>query len=200
VTLDAGPTPTAAERSSLLRLARAAIGERLFADGRLERVVAELAVTPALERRAAHFVTLRSRADGRRESLRGCIGVLQPTSPLHASIVETATKAAFEDPRFPPLGRHELEGVTIELSILGPLVPLRDPVEIEIGTHGVQLVRGSAHAVFLPQVAREQGWDVERLLAQLSRKAGLEEQAWRSAELFAFRTVHFGERDQVPGG
>ena len=200
MTLEGVPALTAAERLALLHLARAAIAERLLADGRFACAVGELATTPALERPAAHFVTLKSRGEGRREVLRGCIGVLQPTSPLRAAIGDTATKAAFEDPRFPPLAPHELEAVTIELSVLGPLSPVRHPIEIEIGAHGVQLVSGSAHAVFLPQVAREQGWDVERLLAQLSRKAGLEEHAWRSAELFVFRTVHFGEGDQVLGG
>ena len=200
MTLETGPELSADERAALLRLARAAIGERLFTDGRLARALAELTVTPALDRPAAHFVSLKTRGDGPRASLRGCIGVLQPRAPLHAALPETAAKAAFEDPRFPPLARHELETVTIELSVLGPLVPLGDPSEIEIGIHGVQLVCGSAHAVFLPQVAREQGWDRERLLTQLSLKAGLGELAWRSAELSAFRSVVFGEADQVPGG
>lgn len=202
MTIEAGPALADVERIALLRLARAAIGERLLADGRLARALAELAVTPALDRPAAHFVTLETRSEGAnaRMSLRGCIGVLHPRSPLYSAVVDTAAKAAFEDPRFAPLSRHELGAVTIEISVLGPLAPVRDPLEIQIGTHGVQLVRGSAHAVFLPHVAREQGWDRERLLAQLALKAGLEERAWRSAELFAFRTVQFGERDQAPGG
>ena len=200
MTLEVRPALSDAERTSLLRLARAAIGERLFADGRLARARSELAVTPALDRCAAHFVSLKARGDDGRASLRGCIGVLQPTSPLWSAVAETAPKAAFEDPRFPPLARDELGGVTIELSVLGPRVLVQDPRTIVIGSDGVQLVRGGAHAVFLPQVAPEQGWDRERLLRQLSLKAGLDEGAWRSAELYVFRAELFGEGPHAPGG
>ena len=37
-------------------------------------------------------------------------------------------------------------------------------------------------ALFLPQVATEQGWDRDTLLSQLCRKAGLPVDAWRRAD------------------
>jgi len=193
---------SAVERRALLDLARAAIGERLHRDGRLAATVAGLRITPALARPAALFVTLKQAdpAAGGRSVLRGCIGVLEATRPLYSEVVETAPKAAFEDPRFPPLAPAELDAVTMGLSVLTPPRRLHGPGEIVVGRDGVQLVRGSARSVFLPQVALEQGWDRERLLAHLSRKAGLADQDWRSAELFAFRTESFGETDQLPGG
>jgi len=201
VTTLAGAKLSEAERGSLLRLARVAIGERLFSDGRLDAALRALRPTRPLTRPAALFVTLRERigADAA-QRLRGCIGVLEPILPLYQEVVHTAPKAAFEDPRFPPLTADELDAVTIELSILGPLTRVASPEQITIGRHGVQLVRGTFRSVFLPQVAIEQGWDRERLLAQLSMKAGLDPLAWRSADLSVFCSESFGDDDQLPGG
>jgi AMMECR1 domain-containing protein len=55
-------------------------------------------------------------------------------------------------------------------------------------------------AVFLPSVAVEQGWGRERLLRQLAIKAGLDPDAWRSARLFRFQALSFGEPPQPAGG
>ena len=41
-----------------------------------------------------------------------------------------------------------------------------------------------AFAVFLPQVAPEQGWDLETTLTHLSLKAGLSADAWREGAKF----------------
>jgi AMMECR1 domain-containing protein len=50
-------------------------------------------------------------------------------------------------------------------------------------------------AVFLPQVAPEQGWDVETMLSHLSLKAGLPKDAWREGARFeVFEAIVFGER------
>ena len=64
-----------------------------------------------------------------------------------------------------------------------------------VGRDGVVLRQGGRSAVFLPQVATEQGWDRDTLLAQLSRKAGLPADAWRrpDAELLTFQAQVFGE-------
>jgi AMMECR1 domain-containing protein len=49
-------------------------------------------------------------------------------------------------------------------------------------------------AVFLPQVAGEQGWDRDALLENLCLKAGLARDAWKSgAEFWTFRSIHFRE-------
>jgi len=201
VTTRARENLSVAERGSLLRLARLAIGERLFSDGRLDAALREIQLSPSLERRAALFVTLRTRsATGAAPILRGCIGVLEATLPLYEAVVHTAPRAAFEDPRFPPLAADELGPVLLELSVLGPLTRVASADEITVGLHGVQLVSGGFRAVFLPHVAIEQGWNRDRLLAQLSMKAGLDAQAWRSAELSVFCTESFGDDDQAPGG
>ena len=108
------------------------------------------------EKRGA-FVTLN--IDGR---LRGCIGEILPLRPLVKAVAGRALDAAFHDPRFYPLHEEELGRVTIEISALTPPHPVNSWRDIEIGRHGILLRKGDAGAVFLPQVAPEQGWDWRR--------------------------------------
>ena len=58
---------------------------------------------------------------------------------------------------------------------------------------GVLLVSGGHRAVFLPQVATEQGWSRLELLENLSQKAGLMKGAWKRSSLSTFQATVFGE-------
>jgi len=57
------------------------------------------------------------------------------------------------------------------------------------------LTQGSHKAVFLPQVAPEQGWDLAETLRHLSLKAGLSGDAWRDpgTEFLVFTAEVFQE-------
>jgi len=197
-------TLSAAEKRALLGLARAAIGERLFEDGRLELALDGTDRSGGLERRNGLFVTLKQPAPpdalSREPVLRGCIGTMDSTKPLYREVVETAPKAAFTDPRFTPLSTGEFVQVVISLSVLTPMKRIPDWREITIGRDGVQLVHGPHRSVFLPQVAEEQRWDRRRLLTQLSLKAGLKPDGWRAGELCTFQAESFGESDQFATG
>ncbi|MBK7703231.1 MAG: AmmeMemoRadiSam system protein A [bacterium] len=174
---------TAQERAFLLRLARATLNGAVGGEPPPRpRAFAEAAGAtlspPLLERRGA-FVTLQ-----RHGRLRGCIGDIVGTAPLCEAVIANTLAAAFRDPRFLPLTEDELPGLTLEISALTPLRPVADWSGIEVPRHGVVLTRGNARAVFLPQVAAEQGWDRETLLGQLSLKAGLPPDAWRRGAWF----------------
>ena len=136
------------------------------------------------------FVTLR-----RGGELRGCIGTLAPTGDLTRVIAEYALRAAFEDPRFPPLLAEELAECTIEISVLTAPQPLERPEDLVIGRDGLILELGGRRGLLLPQVATEWGFDQERFLAEVSRKAGLCPEAWRdpAARVFTFRAEAFSE-------
>jgi AmmeMemoRadiSam system protein A len=186
---------TAEERTRLLRLARASIRRALGEDDEVEGLIATAPPTPAMKQHAGAFVTLRTVAETAdpAEKLRGCIGCMEPDRRLDRRIVDLAAKAALHDPRFPPLTSAELARTRIEISVLGRSEPLGDPAGLLPGRDGVELKKGAAHAVFLPHVATEHGWDRDTLLRQLSRKAGLAEDAWRDAELSVFRSLSFAE-------
>jgi hypothetical protein len=134
------------------------------------------------------FVTLKR--DGH---LRGCIGNLVGHGPLYRTVWDMALAAAFQDPRFNPLTVAEMDGLGIEISIMGPLTPCPDPQLVEIGRHGLIMRRGGNQGLLLPQVPVEWGWDREQFLAQTCRKAGLPANAWREpdTEIFWFEAVVF---------
>ena len=127
------------------------------------------------------FVTLRS-GKGESAPLRGCIGRMTADESLIEVVREMARAAAFEDPRFPPLKADEYPGISVEITVLTPMRPIKSVEEIEIGRHGVYLTKGWQQAVFLPQVATEQRWNREELLANLCRKAGLPPNAWKESD------------------
>ncbi len=137
------------------------------------------------------FVTLNKQG-----LLRGCIGVLEPLYPLYEGIQRMAISAAVEDPRFPPVTRDELDDITIEISVLSPL--RRGTIEeVEVGKHGVYLIKGFRRGVLLPQVPLEYGWDKETFLKHVCLKAGLSEDCYLDpdVELYLFTAEVFSEEE-----
>lgn len=176
-------------RTILLRLVRQAIQASLSnaSDPSLEKPGSELLVE------SGAFVTLHSKAD---HSLRGCIGNLTSSEVLPDLIVKLAKDAAFEDPRFPPVTIDELDNLCIEISLLTPMHNIEKPEQIRLGIDGVLLTYGYHRAVFLPQVATEQQWNLEQMLAHLCSKAGLWPTAWkeRGCNLQVFQAEVFSEK------
>jgi AmmeMemoRadiSam system protein A len=136
------------------------------------KVFQPLQEDPALGLSGGAFVTLRGGLSGS-GNLRGCIGRIESDQRLLKSLPEIAADSAFRDPRFPPVQISELAEITIELTILSPPVSTPSKDRIIIGTHGIILHADGRKAVFLPQVAVEQGWDVDQTLIHLCKKAGL---------------------------
>lgn len=185
----AAGTLDAAAREWLLRLARASV-ERAVR-GERGRVAMEGAPEAAMRRMGA-FVTLTRRSDG---ALRGCIGEMLPRRPLAEAVAARAADAALSDPRFLPVREGELAGLRVEVSALSPPEPVESWRDIVLGRDGVTLEKDGCFAVFLPQVAPEQAWDLETMLAELSQKAGLPPDAWREGARFeTFRAEVFHER------
>ncbi len=173
-------------RARLVSLARAAVaatvkGQPLPKVEKAEGVLTEL---------RGCFVTLTNR--GR---LRGCIGTFHPDLPLAEMIVQMGTAAA-QDGRFVfnPVTPAELEKLTVEVSVLSPLQETTEPEKLQIGHHGIFVVRGRRSGCFLPEVAMDQGWDAAEFLSQCcAGKAGLEADAWRlpGTKVFLFTSEKF---------
>lgn len=126
--------------------------------------------------------------------LRGCLGSLDPAESLAAVIVRLAADVALEDYRFDPIHLHELEQVTLHLSILTAPIPVTDPATIVVGRDGLIVELGSRRGLLLPQVAAEHGWDREMFLRQTCVKAGVPPDAWRNgAALSRFEAEVFGD-------
>ena len=125
--------------------------------------------------------------------LRGCVGYVFPVDSLYRTIADTARSAAFADSRFDPIAAEELPNLTISLSILSPLQPIR-PEQVEVGRHGLLISHHGQRGLLLPQVAVEHGWNRETFLEETCRKAGLPRDAWQQgATVEAFTAEVFGD-------
>lgn len=149
-------------------------------------------ITPGMKSIRGGFVTLKENGE-----LRGCIGEIVPRREVWKVVTEQALNAAFEDPRFEPLRPAELDNVEIEISLLTPPEPISSWKKIIIGKHGVVLRKNGYSAVFLPQVAPEQGWGIEETLSNLSLKAGLPADAWKTgADFLVFEAQVINEKKE----
>jgi uncharacterized protein len=175
-------------------------------DKKLLLEVARRALSAAVEGRELHgqlseisrqqnlggvFVTLH-----RRGRLRGCVGQITAQESLVEIVAYCAKAAALEDPRFDPVGPHELAEIEIELSVLSRLETIA-PEQVQAGKHGLMVSRGRQRGVLLPQVATQFRWGGQRLLEETCVKAGLERDAWKNPEIRieAFTAEIFSESD-----
>jgi AmmeMemoRadiSam system protein A len=135
------------------------------------------------------FVTIKQHGQ-----LRGCIGNFVSDRPLYRLVQEMAVSAAIRDPRFYPMKPQDLKDFDLEISVLSPLELISSVDQIQVGTHGIYLVKNSFRGVLLPQVATEYGWDRDTFLRHTCLKAGLSEHAWqKDCQIYIFSALVFGE-------
>ena len=142
---------------------------------------------------AGCFVSLHTLREHR---LRGCIGQFGGAEPLCDCVVEMA-RSVLRDPRFASnrVTLDELPQLEIELTILSPLEPAGSVMDFDLLDDGIYLHCQGETGCFLPQVARETGWDKVTLLNRLcAEKMGLSPDAWRdpAARLMRFKTFIVG--------
>jgi AmmeMemoRadiSam system radical SAM enzyme/AmmeMemoRadiSam system protein B/AmmeMemoRadiSam system protein A len=168
----------AAARTLVRTLVLASPGATIDAplDGLVDRLV------------AGAFVSLK-----RGKHLRSCCGMLGKPVPLHAALHQAASRTVADDNRFPPVSPGEINYLEMEIWLLhGPEQVQATGVEraaaVTIGKHGIQVIRGSQHGLFLPSVALDHQWDSRRFLEQVCVKAGMHPTAWHddATALFTF--------------
>ena len=147
-------------------------------------------LTPNLKEKYGVFVTLKKYGE-----LRGCIGHLLPQSPLFQGVVENTIHSSVHDRRFEPVDPKEVSDITIEISVLSKPKRIAGADNFEVGKEGIIIRKGPFSAVFLPQVAVEQGWDRAETLCRLCQKAGLSRDAWKDdgMEFYVFTADVFHE-------
>ena len=146
-----------------------------------------LALHSSLTKKCGAFVSLHKHGH-----LRGCIGHFGEDIPLHKVVAEMARAAAFEDPRFTPVTRKELDDIDIEISVLTPMRRIQSLDEFQLHRHGIYIKKGYRSGTFLPQVADEVNWTKEEFVGHCSQdKAGLGWDGWRDAELYVYEAIVF---------
>ena len=162
-------------RRALLDAAAGTIGTALTGGA---RALPEPGDDPALAQAAATFVSLE-----RGEALLGCIGTLDATEPLLTGVARNAWNAAFADPRVPSVRADDFAVMSITISILSPLSPVRARSWRDVhrvlrpGADGVLVEAGPHRATLLPSVW-EKLPDPAEFLDVLWHKAGLRPRDW----------------------
>ena len=171
------------EKRMLKEIALTSIRDSL--DGK--RIAEQTSLSATLNRKCGAFVSLHKQ--GR---LRGCIGHFGEDVPLHEIVAEMSRFAAFEDPRFMPVTRDELDDIDIEISVLTPMRRIESLDEFELHRHGIYIRKGFRSGTFLPQVADEVNWTKEEFVSHCARdKAGIGWDGWKSAELYVYEAIVF---------
>ncbi len=153
---------------------------------------------PRLDGPGASFVTLTIGGE-----LRGCIGSLEARRPVGVDVEENALAAAFDDPRFDPLGAAEFDLVRVEISLLEPARRMDFDGEADAlrrlvpGRDGLILSFGQRRATFLPQV-----WetlpDPGDFMRHLKLKAGLPADFWDDRIALSRYTVRKWKEEAWP--
>ncbi len=184
-----GPAFTDEDKKKLLAIARKTIEEFI---GKGTRPDPECkSASDLLKMQLGAFVTLHKKGN-----LRGCIGQFKPTIPLCELVSDLAISSSTQDYRFSPVTASELKDIDIEISVLTPLKKISDVKEIELGKHGIYIVKGSRSGTFLPQVATGTGWNLEEFLGHCAEdKAGIGWDGWKDADIYTYEAIIFQEKD-----
>jgi AmmeMemoRadiSam system protein B/AmmeMemoRadiSam system protein A len=140
------------------------------------------------------FVTLTINND-----LRGCIGYIEPIKPLYQAVIENAKNAALSDPRFPRVTAGELPRIKVEVSVLTKpaVLDYKNPQDLldklVPDVDGVILQKGMHQSTYLPQVWEHFSGDKIAFLQNLSRKAGMDADGWKTSNVKRYRAEHFSE-------
>ncbi len=166
-------------RRAILQTARTAV-ENEVAD-RVPETAKTAADLPELDV-SGLFVTLHVSG-----ALRGCIGFLELQGSFEKTLREVAMRAATADIRFPPLDPDELKDMTVDVTLLGPLMPLEEPTDFTIGPHGLVLEYAGRRGLLLPQVAVDHNWNKAQFLEGLCRKTMVPTDAWEKPGAVVYR-------------
>jgi len=175
------------DKNFLLKLARQTVEQYIRKGTTPEVDTAKLST--ALKTPCGAFVTLN-----KNHILRGCIGQFEPSMPLWTVVELMAVASATQDYRFSRVEPKELNQIKIEISVLSPLKRIKSADEFIPGKQGIYMKKGDSHGTFLPQVAESTGWTKEELLGHCAEeKAGIGWDGWKTAELYTFEALVFGE-------
>ena len=175
------------DKKNLLKIAREAITENIR-NGKTPKVD-QAQISAALKTPCGAFVTLT-----KNRSLRGCIGRFEPSDPLWKVVQSMAIAAATQDYRFDKVQDKEISQLHIEISVLSPLKRIHSIDEFELGKEGIYMKQGNSTGTFLPQVANSTGWSKEEFLGHCAEdKAGIGWNGWKTAELYTYEALIFGE-------
>ena len=184
------PYLTKYEKSQLLHIARTTI-EDSFESNKQEQ---SFIISQGMMQSVGAFVSLYVMGH-HGKNLQGCMGTVESSDKLYETVKSMAKKAAFDDYRFSSIQERDIDYLVVGISVLQKPYMISNYRDIVIGRDGVILSVEDKLALFLPRIAKDFGWNHEELLSQLSKKAGLRDNAWKrkDAQIFVFQSMDFEE-------
>jgi hypothetical protein len=186
--------------AELVKAARNCI-ELFLIDPHFEKKLVSDSISHFAERHGV-FVTLKNYQTN---ELRGCVGFPRAVAPINEGIVDAAIAAAFEDSRFVPVSKRELDDLIVEISVLTPPEPIKGGRKsrlsaITVGKDGIIVEYGLYSGLLLPIVAVEEEWNSQQFLENACIKAGLNTNYWLqpNVNVYRFQTQVF--REDTPLG
>ena len=163
--------------NELVKLARETV-RRLLNDENLPVNGDEVIASDLWREKKACFVSIK-RKNG---ELRGCIGTLSPLhETLDQEIIANAVSSSTRDPRFPPMTKNELDGVTFSVDVLSEPESAKIS-ELNPKIYGVIVSKNYRRGVLLPDL---EGVDtVEDQIDIARRKGGIGEHEKYKLERF----------------
>lgn len=175
------------EKQTLLKIARNTIVKYVSKQKVPEPGTEDLTLN--LKKPNGVFVTIYKKG-----KLRGCVGQFRSTQPLYKLIQDMAISSSTRDHRFSPVTEEELDQLDIEISVLSQMKKIEYIDEIDLGKHGIYIVKGSYSGTFLPKVAVDNGWNKEEFLGHCARdKARIGWDGWKDAVIYIYEAYVFSE-------
>lgn len=143
--------------------------ERIYLDGKIDQI-------PFPEEfKGKSYPLFVTWTTGKEKKLRGCVGTFLPDI-LEKNLVKYTFISAFKDSRFPPIAKNEIKNLNCGMSLLVQFEKIENPLDWVIGTHGIDIKFNDSNghnysATYLPEVAKDEGWDQETTLKYLIKKA-----------------------------
>lgn len=151
----------------------------------LERRHPQLKSAEGFDNKAACFVTIYNQNDN---SLRGCIGTLEPNQlNLKEEIHSNTISAAFHDPRFLPLRKDEMKDIYISVDVLDTPESISSVEKLDPQIYGVIVSSKGRKGVLLPALPGIE--TVRDQLAIAMKKAGID--SGESIELYRFKVKRY---------
>jgi AmmeMemoRadiSam system protein B/AmmeMemoRadiSam system protein A len=149
--------------SPLARLAKETV-ETYVKEG---KIIRPKELTPEMKESAGVFVSIHKLG-----GLRGCIGTFEPQrGNVAEETITNAINSATGDPRFPPVGPHELKDLDYSVDVLTRPVPVDDKDKLDPRQYGVIVECGWRRGLLLPDL---EGVDTVAQQIEICRqKAGI---------------------------
>ena len=129
-----------------VRLARKTLESYVLQGDKIERP--DVLPTEMLDNRAGVFVSLKMNGQ-----LRGCIGTVSATTASIADeIIQNAISAGFEDPRFNPVTKKELNKIQYSVDVLKESEHIESINSLDVKKYGVIVRKGMKSGLLLPNL------------------------------------------------